>query len=212
VARPRPRSALRWLEDRRDAYAKLVRDLEREGLQAVDPKWAKHPLSPATITAYLRPLQGVLGFAARRGLIPADPCKSLTADDRPQQTDDEHPHEWSDEEVEALVVASQELAARPESRYDYSPLIKAALYTGLRQSELLGLRWDAVDLDGAALHVRQQWARSRELTAPKTKAGVRRVPLAPHVVTMLRKHKRASKFSQDGDHVFAAQTPRLLVG
>lgn len=193
-----------------DVYATLVRDLEREGLHAVDPKRPKRPLSPASIERYMVPLQQVLAFAARRSLIPSDPLQNLTRDDRPAQADSEPAHEWSDEEVGALVTASEELAARPESRYDYSVLIKTAVYTGLRQSELLGLRWEAVDLDDAVLHVRQQWARSRELTAPKTKAGVRRVPLAPHVVTMLRKHKLASKFSTDGDYVFASKTGKPL--
>jgi integrase len=194
-----------------DAYAKLVRDLEREGLHAIDATHRKRPLQPASIERYLVPLQQqTVAFAARRGLIPSDPLQNLTRGDRPQPVDSEPAHEWSDEEVVALVTASEELAAKPESRYDYSTLIKTAVYTGLRQSELLGLQWRCVDLDDAVLVVEQQWARSREVTAPKTKAGTRRVPLAPHVVAMLRRHKLASKFSTETDYVFASKTGRPL--
>jgi integrase len=167
-------------------------------------------LAPASIDRYLVPLQQVIAFAARRSLIPSDPLQNLTRDDRPQPVDSEPAHEWSDEEVEALVAASEDLAAKPESRYDYSCLIKTAVYTGLRQSELLGLQWRCVDLDAAVLVVEQQWARSREVTAPKTRAGTRRVPLAPHVVTMLRKHKLASPFSTETDYVFASKTSKPL--
>ena len=176
-----------------DAIAKLIRDLEKKGYAA------------STITNYCKPLSGTLGFAVRRGLIASNPYRSLTSDDWPQQTDRRLAHEWTDEEISGLLAASAELAARRESHYDYTPLLRTAIYTGLRLGELLGLQWRDVDFEGEVLHVRRQFTLTRELTEPKTKNGLRRVPLSADMSLLLRRHKIASVFSQDTDFVFASK-------
>ena len=66
------------------------------------------------------------------------------------------------------------------------PLMVTAIFTGLRASELRGLTWDAVDLDGAKLTVRQRANFDCTLGPPKSKAGTRTVPLPPMVVNTLR--------------------------
>lgn len=68
----------------------------------------------------------------------------------------------------------------------WRPLIVTAIFTGLRASELRGLRWDDVDLDRAELTVRQRadgWGR---IGSPKSDAGKRTIPLAPMVVNTLK--------------------------
>jgi integrase len=71
------------------------------------------------------------------------------------------------------------------------PLILTAIFTGLRISELRGLRWDAVDLKRAELHVRQRADRYNAIGRPKSVAGERAIPLPPSVVSTLRKWKLA---------------------
>jgi integrase len=51
-----------------------------------------------------------------------------------------------------------------------------ALSIGLRRGELLGLRWQDVELLERMLHVRQQFVRN-EITTPKSRAGRRTLPL-----------------------------------
>ena len=181
-----------------DQIAGLIRDLERQGL------------APATITDYLKPLSGTLQYALRRRLITVNPCQLLTRDDRPRQREPKPDHIWSDDEIEALLAAAQRLAAKPEARYDYTPLLRIALFTGLRLGELLGLTWADIDLDAAELHVRKQWTRLSEYAPPKTGAAVRRLPLAPDLGKYLREQKIASRFSQDHHPVFASKTGQPL--
>jgi integrase len=188
-----------------EAIASLIRELEREGLHAIDPERPARPLSASTIENYLKPLSGALGFAVRRGLLSSNVCRTLTSDDRPAQRDAEPTHEWTDEEIEALFAASEELAQRADSKYDYSPVLRTAIYTGLRLGELLGLQWTDVDFETGVLHVRRQWTLTGELTEPKTKKGVRRVPLGDDMVAYLRRQKLASKYSTEGDFVFASK-------
>ena len=71
----------------------------------------------------------------------------------------------------------------------WRPLLLTAIFTGLRASELRGLRWSDVDLKRGELHVRQRADRYGEIGRPKSEAGERTVPLPPMVVTALREHR-----------------------
>jgi len=68
-----------------------------------------------------------------------------------------------------------------------------ALYTGLRRSELLGLRWRDVDLDLATLSVVQTLhhvpKKGYIFKEPKTKRSRRLVDLSPSLALLLRGHR-----------------------
>ena len=70
-------------------------------------------------------------------------------------------------------------------------LLLTAIFTGLRASELRGLRWADIDLKRAVLHVRQRADRYQQIGAPKSAAGERAVPLPPMLVSELREWKLA---------------------
>jgi integrase len=72
----------------------------------------------------------------------------------------------------------------------WRPLLLTAIFTGLRASELRGLRWSPdVDLKQGKLHVRQRADRYNEIGKPKSEAGERTIPLPPTVVNVLREWK-----------------------
>jgi integrase len=56
------------------------------------------------------------------------------------------------------------------------------------------------------LRVERQWTLTSELTPPKTKAGVRRIPLSDELVRFFRELRLASRYSQETDPVFASRT------
>jgi integrase len=70
-----------------------------------------------------------------------------------------------------------------------SMFLKVAALTGLRSSELLGLRWSDVDLKTNELHVRQRADRFREIGPPKSDSGTRTIPLGPELVLALKAWK-----------------------
>jgi integrase len=183
--------------------AALIRDLEREGPSG-------KPLSSSMIENYLRPLSGTMAFAMRRGLIGVNPCSLLTSDDRPRRRERRQDHVWSDEEIEALIEASERLAHQPASRYDYAPLLRTALFTGLRLGELLGLTWSDIDLHGGVLYVRRQWTRMHEYAPPKSKAAIRRIQLSDEMTKYLAALKLRSRHSAEDDPVFAARNGKPL--
>jgi integrase len=73
------------------------------------------------------------------------------------------------------------------------PLWATALYAGLRRGELMGLRWQDVDLVQGVLHVVRAWdPKEREMVTPKSKAGIRRVPIPAALRAFLAPLKLAS--------------------
>jgi integrase len=68
-------------------------------------------------------------------------------------------------------------------------ILLTAVFTGLRASELRGLRWADIDFDRRELHVRQRVDKLNVAGPPKSLSGNRRVPLPPIVVNTLREHK-----------------------
>src|SRR4051794_30706895 len=82
-------------------------------------------------------------------------------------------------------------------------LVRTAAMTGLRQGELLGLRWRDIDWGAQRVRVRQAWARG-EFTTGKSELSTRRsVPLADRLVAELDAWSRRSIYSADDDLVFA---------
>lgn len=71
----------------------------------------------------------------------------------------------------------------------WKPLLITAAFTGLRASELRGLRWKDVDMKGAKVHVQQRADRLNQIGRPKSAAGDREVPLRPVVLQALREWK-----------------------
>jgi integrase len=88
------------------------------------------------------------------------------------------------EEIAAIVAAA-------EPRWQVFILVAA--FTGLRASELRGLRWGDVDLDKGEIHVRQRADRYCVQDKPKSRAGQRSVPIGPLVVNRLREWRLQSK-------------------
>ena len=97
--------------------------------------------------------------------------------------------EYEDESIEVLSVDEQRRLIEAADGRDRI-LFMTALATGLRQGELLGLRWGDLDLKDGQLHVRRQFTRGA--FAPlKTEYARRKIPLPPSLIRELRKWKLA---------------------
>jgi integrase len=91
-------------------------------------------------------------------------------------------------EARRLLEVASEAGDRLEALY------VLALHTGMRRGELLGLKWEDVDLDGSIVRVRRTLTRTGNgkrlaLGEPKTKKSRRTVRLTPRAVEALRRHR-----------------------
>jgi integrase len=87
----------------------------------------------------------------------------------------------------------------------WRPLLIVAAFTGLRASELRGLRWCDVDFKNGELHVRQRADRFNGIGEPKSASGSRTVPLPSVAVQALREWKLKSG---PGDLVFGTRSDK----
>ena len=97
--------------------------------------------------------------------------------------------------------ARRERAAR-RVRTPRPGAVPRAAMTGLRQGELLALRWRDVDWFAQRIRVRQNYVRG-EFGTPKSRRSIRSVPMADEVGVELERLFQRSRHQHDGDLVFA---------
>jgi integrase len=148
--------------------------------------------SPAMVRKVLTSLGSVLADAQERGLVAQNVVRGLRTR-RPRgkgaRSDRRHNGKLkvgvdipTPGEIRAIIAALEGDSVAPHWR----PLFLTAIFTGLRASELRGLRWSDVDLKRGELHIQQRADRYGKIGAPKSDAGERAVPLAPKLVNTLR--------------------------
>ncbi len=126
----------------------------------------------------VRALSRILGEAGRRGLVAQNVARDVKVEKSKRE----------DEQV--IIPAKDELRALLASaEADMKPLMLTAMLTGLRASELRGLRWIDIDFKDKSISVNQRADKYCEIGPPKSKAGYRTIPVGDAVVAELKKWK-----------------------
>jgi integrase len=85
-------------------------------------------------------------------------------------------------DLKAMIAAADSLQA---SDPRLAVMVRIAMLTGLRASELRGLTWTDIDLKRQQVTVSRKADRWNELQAPKSAAGIRTVPFGPGLASIL---------------------------
>ena len=144
----------------------------------------KGGLSPKSVREIKNLVHQVLNEAVRDELIDTNPCTLIVLP--PSQPP--AAKFYTVEQLNALLTA-----ARDEPLY---PLIRTAIVYGLRRSELLGLKWDSIDFDNNALHIRHTVVKVTEVVEKdktKSKSSRRSFPLLPEMREMFLAIKEEQK-------------------
>lgn len=156
-----------------------LKHLQPQAIQAYYGEMASS-LSPRTVNHHHRVLYQALKFALRQGYIGRNPCELVDAPSPKKKL----MRTLTPLEVEILLDFSQDSA--------YYPVIYTALSTGLRQAELLGLRWRDIDLDMLSISVSQVLYKRggvSQFKEPKTTHSQRRIAMTPKLALYLRDYK-----------------------
>jgi integrase len=179
-----------------------LKDLSRAEVRRLYKEKGK-ALAPRSVDYIHVTLQRALSQAVRDDLIP----RNIASGERPRSS--RHQKEaraLSPTQVRALLAEAR--GERNEAIYI------AAIHTGLRKGELLGLKWTDLDLDGGTLSVRRSLKvtdHGLDFGPPKNKASRRSVPLNKSAVAALKAHRlrqneerlRLGELWEDQDLVFA---------
>jgi len=114
---------------------------------------------------------------------------------------------WDEEEVNQFLEGAKESP--------YYSLFYTALFTGMRRSEILALRWQDVDCIYCQIYVNRSLHQLKNgsfiFTQPKSAKSSRTIALTPSTILMLREYQEKQKLERemlgtslaDGDLVFS---------
>jgi len=80
------------------------------------------------------------------------------------------------------------IAAEPS--FKYKTLFRLAIFSGVRQGELLGLKWSDVDWANNQIHIQRTY-NNQAWYSVKTKTSNRKIDLGPAIMAELKKWKEA---------------------
>jgi integrase len=203
----------RWLEDVRDTvrlrtferYEQIVRKhivpkLGDNKLKALTPhhirglyKEKLQSLSPRTVQYIHVTMHKALKQAVNDGLIPRNTTEAVKL----SQLRREEICPLSLDQVKVLFEAAR--GDRLECLYT------VAVTCGLRQGELLGLKWEDVDLEANTLQVRRSLSNGTS-TSPKTAKSRRSITLPQRPVIALRNHRERQLGEATPGLVFTSET------
>ena len=156
----------------------------------------RETLAVKTIRNHVNTMHSIFDLGLRKGWCQTNPVKLA---DRPTVKRTETRIQFLDQaELEQLLAASYPDDAF--GRIEPTLYVTAAM-TGLRQGELLGLRWRNVDFDARKIRVVSPFVRG-EFGDPKSVGSGRSVPMAERVSIALAELRERSVYSRDRDLVF----------
>ena len=130
-------------------------------------------VSPGTVIHYHANIHKALKYAVKMDLIPFNPADKVERPKKQRYIADY----YRQEELERLLEASKD--------HPYSLLIQMTAFYGLRRSEALGLKWDAIDFEQGTISVKRTVTstiidgkyQEFEQQSAKTKSSLRTLPL-----------------------------------
>ena len=156
-----------------------LKQLHPQAIQAYYGK-ACEKLSARTVHHQHRVLSQSLKYAVRQGYLGRNPAELVDAPSPRKKA----MRTLTPSEVEVLFDTARDSY--------YYPIYYTAVSTGLRQAELLGLRWRDIDLDMLSISVSQVLYKRRgicQFKEPKTAHSRRRVAMTPKLALFLREYR-----------------------
>ncbi len=148
----------------------------------------KGGLTPLTVRHHHMALHRALEVAVKWGLITRNPADAID----PPSFQRSDMHVMNEGDIETFLDVARSTP--------YYTLFYLALFTGMRRSELLALRWSDVDLILGQVSVSRSLHRLRDKSlvfrAPKTARGRRTIALPPSACIVLREHKERQEAIQ----------------
>ena len=162
--------------------------------------------APKTVRNVMTFLHSVFVLAMRNGWTAVNPVVDAARPKR-RRAGDANP------DLQFLTMRELDavIAVIPDHVVDrdvFGPVLRVIILTagttGIRQSELLGLRWRDVDMAAQRIRVRNAWVRGEHSGEGKSDLSTRRsVPMSDRLVRELKKWRLRTVYGDDEDLVFA---------
>ena len=159
-------------------------DLRPDRIQRFYNYLQKEGLSSHAVAVTHKTLRVAMSHAVKLRLIGRNPCSGTTPP-KPEQTEMSF---YDDRQVRSLLKTARDIEDK------LYPLYYLAIHTGMRQAELIGLKWEDIDWSLSTLQVRRQVRHfkgaSYAFLEPKSKSGTRTIMLGKQALEVLAHHKK----------------------
>lgn len=156
----------------------LLVDIEPRDIKRLAASMSRKGLGPSGVRRSMAPVKAMLATAFEEGVIRVNPAANVrlalpgTAMADPA-------------ELRKVLTPAQVRELIAQTRPGGQLLIKLLASTGLRIGEAVALEWSDIDFDGRVLRVRRGYYKG-ELGPPKSRFGLRTIPLASDLAEALR--------------------------
>jgi len=157
-----------------------LKQLQPPAIQAYYSQAMEKPLSSRSVHYHHRLLKQALKYAVQQGYLGRNPCDLVyppSPKGKPMRT-------LTQSELTDLLIAAS-------SNIHY-PIIYTAVSTGLRQAELLGLRWRDIDIASRSISVNRVLYKRRgvvQFNEPKTAHSRRRISMTTKLAEFLADYR-----------------------
>lgn len=169
--------------------ARKLQDIRPDMIQTCYNHWVEQGMGARTVRLNHAVLHKALDHAMKLGMIGRNPTDLAT---KPRVIKSEM-HTFDDNQVRIFLLAAQ------ESRI-YA-LFHLAVTTGLRQGELLGLKWSDLDWNTRKLSIQRQVQRLKGkglvYSEPKSRAGRRKVVIGNSTCEILKVHYKQQQVERE---------------
>jgi integrase len=212
LAAPQP-TVEQWCDTWLETFAVNLKPKIKEDYAAVVRRYIKDTrlgrrklgqLTPADVQAWVNELNTRLAaqtvrnaharlhkayeVAVRNGYVARNPAAAIELPSVPTP------------DIKPLTVEQVQILLKAVEDHRWYALYRLAVNLGMREGELFGLTWPAIDFERGTLRIHQQLQRARKggkpdaprefiLQATKTKAGERTLKLDDDLLAVLRAHK-----------------------
>ncbi|NTI22017.1 site-specific integrase [Rhizobium rhizogenes] len=171
----------------------LLSKLTVPAVREFEDRMRKEGRSTAMVKKVLTSLGSILSDASERGLAMRNPVRDIRGGRKGRDRRQEK-RQKGRLEVGVDIPTREEIKLFVRALDDHwRPLLVTAIFTGMRSSELRGLRWQDVNLKKREISVNQRVDQYKEIGPTKSEAGVRTIPVPPLVVNALKEHRLKQK-------------------
>lgn len=145
--------------------------------------WVKNcNKTPETIAECIKFAKAAFNYAIKHDLVNKNPFLRI---DKPKAIPKERKRLTIDEALKLLEECKKIFP-------DFYPILATQIFTGLREGELLALKWKDFNFQTGKLKVQRQYTQGELKEALKTSSSYRTVDICPTLIKILKAHKKRS--------------------
>lgn len=181
-----------------------VNDITISDIQRYYNKLLKTGVTPHTIKSIHTLIAPCIRYAYNNDIIIKDFTKAIELPKESEKMKLE-----KEEEVQPLSKEEQQLFINVIKGHKFEMIFTLALYSGLRQGELLALTWNDININECYIDVNKTMSEVPEVSkegrgkikqtiqTPKTKSSIRKVQIPSSIINILLDHKEKQKIILD---------------